>query len=174
MSAQWSVVSLFENVTAREQAMQFCDTLVSRFWPDFSFDFLWCPWTDLARPTKAKEAEAKVREADLILVAMAPGGRCPAWLRHWLELALADRSEREGALVAIPAPDSGLSAEAAAAQAYLRKLAHQSGLDYLTAVPQSLPAGVPESLESYNVRASQMTSVLDTILRHSPTPPRML
>jgi hypothetical protein len=174
MSANWSVLNLYKNSAAQVQAMQFCDELVRRFWPEFSFDLAWFGWADLHHSAKSKEAEAKARSASLIVIAAGAKGGLPAWTRHWLELALADRGDLEGALVALPEPDSGTNEEAATAQVYLRKLAHQSGLDFLTAVPQSLRPRVPESLESYHVRATQMTSVLDTILRQSPTPHRML
>ena len=174
MSANWSVLNLYKDPTAQEKAMKFCDELVRRFWPDSSFDLAWCCWADLHHPAKAKEAEGQVRTANLVVLAAGENGHVPGWVRHWLELALADRGELEGALVALPGLQSAIDEAAATAQVYLRKLAHQNGLDFLTTVPQSLQSRVPESLESYNVRATQVTSVLDRILSQFPPSNRML
>jgi hypothetical protein len=94
-------------------------------------------------------------------------------LENWLEQALRDRGDREGILVGLPKPEEGLSVGAAATQVYLRKLAHAAGMDYLTAVPESLAAFVPDLSEASYQRATQVTSVLGTILSHSPPPRRL-
>src|SRR5215831_8412454 len=160
MSPKWSVFVLYEEATARDRSLRFCDTLVQRFWSEFSFEVSWCEWLELDVPKETKVAALKACEADLIIVATAPGGALSPRLRCWLEAVLRDRGDREGVLVGLPVAESGLSEVAAATQVYLRKLAHESGMDYLTAVPQSLALRVPDSLESYNLRASQVTSVL--------------
>jgi len=174
MNAKWSVLAVYENEAAREVAMRFCDGLVQRFWPEFSLDLNWSHWSDLEKAKTAKEVEQQAGAADLILIASSPGGVLPTHFTWWLELALRQRGDREGVLVGLPLPENDRDAEAAATQVYLRKLAHRNGMDYLTAVPESLPRPEPESPEPYNTRATQMTSVLDTILHHSPLPPRML
>jgi hypothetical protein len=171
MCPKCSVLVIFEDPSARDRAVQFCDALVQRFWPEFSFELGWCDWADLADPQQAKEADQKAGETELIIVATAPSGGLPSHVRQWLELALRGRADREGALVGLPIPESSL--EAATTQLYLRKLAHESGMDFLDAVPQSLHQLIPETLDSYNVRATQVTSVLDRILHQSPPPPRM-
>jgi hypothetical protein len=173
MSAKWSVFALYDDAVARERAVQFCDSLVQRFWPEFSFVLAWCQWLDLDQPLKAREAQGKVIEANLIVVAIGEKNRLPSGVERWMELALVGRGEREGALVGLPIPTAGSSSDIFAAHVFLRKLAHESGMDYLTAVPQSLQ-GVPESFEAYDLRATQVTEVLDTILHQSPVPPREL
>jgi hypothetical protein len=174
MNAKWSVLAVYENEAAREVAMRFCDGLVQRFWPEFSLELNWSNWSDLENAKTAREVQQQVATADLILIACSPRGVLPTHFSWWLELALRHRGEREGVLVGLPLPETELSAEAAGTQVYLRKLAHRNGMDYLTTVPESLPRPEPESPESYNTRATQMTSVLDTILHHSSVPPRML
>lgn len=174
MNAKWSVLAVSENAVARQLAVQFCDSLVQRFWSEFSFDLDWCDWAALEDTEGAKQAARKACEADLIITATLPGAVIPRHVKNWIEMTLCNRRDHEGVLVGLPAPDAGLTAEAAATQVYLRKLAHNAGMDYLTAVPQSLPHRAPESAESYNQRATQITSVLDTILRKPPVPPRLL
>lgn len=174
MKAKWSVLAVYENEAARAVAMQFCDGVVQRFWPEFSLDLGWLNWEDLENTRAASEAQQQAGTADLILIAASPRGNLPNHVSWWLELALHRRADKEGVLVGLPLPETGLSVEAAATQVYLRKLAHRNGMDYLTAVPENLPCGEAESAESYNARATQMTSVMDTILHHSPLPQRML
>ena len=55
---------------------------------------------------------------------------------------------------------------------YLRTVAHNAGMDYLTQIPQTISSrGIPDSLDSYSKRAGHVTSVLDDILRQKAPPP---
>ena len=174
MKAKWSVLALYENEAAREVAMRFCDAIVQRFWPRCTITLNWAKWSELEERGGAEEAEKQAGEADLILIATSPKGVLSSHVSWWLELALRKRGDREGVMVGLPLPNTGLDSDATATQVYLRKLAHQHGMDYLTAVPNELPVFEPESEESYNSRATQMTTVLDTILRRPSNPPRLI
>lgn len=172
MNAKWSVLALYQDVAARQEAVKFCDLLVQRFWPQTSFDLDWREWENLHDSAAAQQAASKAQEAKIIILSVSAQGTIEHLVRNWLELALSKRNDREGILVGLSAKsDAPLSAPAAATQQYLRKLAHQSGMDYLASVPQSLSNGVPENAEACALRATQVTSLLDTIL-HRPTPPR--
>jgi len=173
MNAKWSVLAAYENPSARQLAMEFCDGLVQRFWPELCLELSWYEWDDLEKSDRAKEAAHKATTAKIMILATGPRGAIRPEIKRWIELALHGRRDREGVLVGLPVPESGLTPEAASTQVYLRKLAHQSGLDYLTEVPQGLPLRMPESAESCRMRATQVTSVLDTILHQAPRP-RML
>jgi hypothetical protein len=174
MKTNWSVLSFYEDGEARQLAVQFCDGLVQRFWSESAFDLSWCDWAGLAHPLSANEAGKKALQADLIVVALNASGTIPLAARNWLERAVQNRGAREGVLVGLPGADPGCDAKTAATQMYLRKLAHQAGMDFLTAVPQSLPVRVPDSTDAYNQRASQVTSVLDKILNYTALPPQLL
>jgi hypothetical protein len=174
MKAKWSLLAVYENADARHLIVQFCDRLMQRFWSQLSFDLAWYDWGQLEDENFAQEARAKARAADLIILATAPRGILSPHIKGWLELALVGPGGREGVLVGLPAPGIGVSAENASTQAYLRKLAHRIGMDYLSDVPQSLPICEPDSAEAYNQRATQVTSVMDQILKHSVLPPRLL
>ncbi|HLH54593.1 MAG TPA: hypothetical protein VKY92_13350 [Verrucomicrobiae bacterium] len=174
MKSKCTVLALFEDESAREAAMQFCDALVERFWTEFNLQMTWARWSELEHPRLAQQTEAQARESQIIVVASNPKGVLPERISWWLEAALSGRGEREGVLVGLPLAEAGISPEAAATQVYLRKLAHRHGLDYLTAVPQSLPHPETECPELYNARATQVTSVLDKILHRSHIPPGML
>ncbi|HZR18547.1 MAG TPA: hypothetical protein VFE51_14745 [Verrucomicrobiae bacterium] len=175
MKTKWAVLAVYQDAAAREAAVKFCDGLVQRFWPETSFDLDWHDWQTLGDNEPAQQARQKVQDANIIIIASSSGGTIEPFVRRWLELALSQRSDREGILVGLSAETDGpLRAEAAATQQYLRKLAHQSGLDYLTSVPPSLCYSVPETIEACNLRATQVTSVLDKILHRATVPPSML
>ena len=174
MNAKWSVLAVYRDTAARDETVKFCDCLIQRFWPEITFDLVWQDWSALLDKESAKESGFKAERADMIVLATAGQGTLDRHIRTWLEAALARRGDREGILVGLSTPDCSATAGAAATQQYLRKLAHRSGLDYLTTVPQSLCRGVPESVEAYALRATKVTSVLDTILHCVPPPPSVL
>ena len=174
MNAKWSVLAVYRDATARDSAVNFTDVLVQRFWAEATFDIEWKDWEALQDARTAKEAGWKAERANIIIIATGAPGKIEPHVRTWLEWALSKREEREGILVGLSQPNGCPTADAAATQQYLTKLAHQKGLDYLTSVPQSLSQGVPETVEACNLRATQVTSVLNTILGHMPPPPRLL
>jgi hypothetical protein len=173
MKTNWTVMAVYQDAAARPAAVKFCDVLVQKFWPQTSFDLEWCAWENLRDASSAQPAAEKLQDANIIVMAMS--GKMDPFVRNWLELGLNQRSDREGILVGLSAETDGQARpDSAAVQQYLRKLAHQNGLDYLTSVPQSLCYGVPETIEACNLRATQVTSVLDKILRRPTVPPAVL
>jgi hypothetical protein len=173
MNEKWSVLALFQGSAARVTAVDFCDALVQRFWPRTTFELSWFDWEELLEGSAADSAARTAKEVDLVLVAAAQKGILQPHIRRWLEVSLHERGEREGILAGLCAPETGVTTESAATQQYLRKLAHQNGLDFLTGVPTSLSQS-PDNTEAYILRATKVTSVLDTILHSIPPPPRML
>ena len=175
MNAKWSVLAVYQDATARQTAVSFCDALVQRFWPETGFDLDWQEWENLRDPAAAQHATTRAKEAKIIIISTSMTATIDPFVENWLEFALSKRREREGILVGLsPQGDLPQSARAAATQQYLRKLAHQHGLDYLASVPQSLSPRVPETIEACTLRATQVSSVLDTILHRPPVPPRLL
>jgi len=173
MNSKWPIMAVYEGTEARDRAMRFCDCLVQKFWPEFSFELSWFDFAELEDEAAAKDADHKAIEAQLIILSTARQGKIPLHARRWLEQAIRYRSEREGFLVGLTG--RAATAQTTVTQLYLRRLAHESGMDYLTAVPQSLPRGSNEdSVESYNLRATCVTNVLGAILNQSPFPLRSL
>lgn len=172
MKPGWSVVVLFEDAKTREKAVKFCDQLVERFWSQFEFSMTWMSFSALADPNAARDAHAKARGADVIVFATRAEGSVPATVTDWVQRSLANRNNREGSLAGLI--DSPTFATGAAEKhAWLRSVAHQSGMDYLTQVPQDIARSIPDSLDSYTQRARQVTSVLDEILHKPASPPSL-
>jgi hypothetical protein len=171
MKTTWSVLILYENDEVRQEAVHFCDRLVQRFWSRHEFDFSWLPFLQLRDASAGPEAGTKASQADMIVFASHADGEVPPWLESWLDTWLGQRSDREGAMIALT--DSGPQRNRASADkfVYLRNLAHRAGMDYLTRMPEHMARSIPDSLDSFTERADQVTHVLDEIL-HRPAPPR--
>ncbi len=167
MKSTWSVVVVYEHPLSREQAMVFCDQLVERFWDKLSFDIGWWSYDMLQEAEAGSLAVERAARADLIIVATRGGDQPPRRIQDWLEDCLRGRGDREGAIVGLTR-DSLDEPASCAAQLYLRNLAHRSGLDYLTQVPAEMCQPIPETFESADGRATQVTSVLTEILSQHP------
>lgn len=163
---QWSVLVIYENADAQETAVTFCDSLVRKFWNDFDFEVNWWAFHLLDASNAAAEAAEKAGQANLIVLASCPDGDLPFGLKSNLEVWLRRRGTREGVLVGLGDPGGRANLKFS----YLRNLAHRSGMDYLTELPQSLSRSIPDSLDSFDQRATAMTSVLDEILRQPKAP----
>jgi hypothetical protein len=172
MKRNWSVVIVYEDNVVREAAVKFCDHLVKRFWPGEELDVEWRSFESLEAAPSSKQATGKAAEADLIVFSTRPTGNLPSAVELWIETWLAERGEREGALVGLmeraAAPGGAIPHKCM----YLRSVAHRAGMDYLTQVPQHILV-IPDSLDSFAARAEQVTHVLDDILRKPTPPPRL-
>ena len=166
----WSVVVIYETQETREAAVSFCDQLVQRFWHDFEFDVSWWETGKLQETASADQARRHATAADLVVFALPPDGEVAPEVQSWIDTWVAERGDREGAVVGLVEVKAHGSLEAAKGEQFLRSVAHRAGMDYLTQVPQSISWQIPESLESCTERARQVTHVLDDIL-HQPAPP---
>ena len=161
MKTTWSVVVVYEDNSARERAVQFCDNLVKRFWSQGEFEVQWCSFGWLKQTSSQLTSEEKAAEADVLVFAARPEGELPVEVATWFENWLHQRGDREGALVDLVAPLTSHKS------AYLMHVAHRGGMDYLTGLPQSIGQPIPDSLEYFTERAQEVGGVLEEIL-HQP------
>ena len=157
------VVVVYEDEVTRDAAVDFCDELVGKFWTKCSFDVVWYSFVQIMNQQAGPESACKAAEADIIVLATHPDGWVPAEVREWTERWIAERGDREGALVGLLDPSSNGDAFTNK-YTWARKIAHRAGLDYLTQTPTTLQS-FPDCLDSYSERAQATTSVLDEILR---------
>ena len=170
MKATWSVVVIFQDAEVRDIAVGFCDNLVQRFWSRCEFEAGWWSFAQIDDPLLRQKA----LEANSLVIALRPDAELPVSVRLWFEEWLAERPNREGALVGL----AGMSGTpmcrlSPVAEVFLREVAHRGKLDFLTQVPPDLSTFIPESADCCSDRARQVTTVLDEIL-HQPMPPRHL
>jgi hypothetical protein len=167
--ATWSVVVVYEDAAAREQAVTFCDQLVGRFWEKCEFDVSWWSFALLEQPPATEESAERAKQADLIVFSASPEGDVPLPVKAWVESWLDRRGDLEGLLVGLMQPDA--SDREGQKHQYLRKAAHRGAMDYVTQIPPGISLSISDSFESYTERADQVTSLLDDILRQQPPPP---
>jgi hypothetical protein len=172
--AAWSVVVVYEDAAARARAVNYCDQLMARFWSRLQFEVSWCSFTLLGEPASAKETLDKAIRTDLLVVAAAPEGDFSPQVKLWIENWLRQRGECEGMLVGLLEAADGSPSPEGARHRLLRNAAQHGGVDYLTEVPHELSRTIPDSLDSYNSRAEQVTTLLDNILHQQPPPPSPL
>jgi hypothetical protein len=168
MKATWSIVVIYENTETRASAMAFCDSLLEQFWVDSGLDVGWWSFETLQQASSARKAADKARKADWIICAPHSAGDMPEHVCAWVESWLDRRGDHEGTLVGL-IPES----HSAEKHVYLRSVAHRAGMDYLTQLPEALSQPITDARDSFTERAHQVTSVLDDILHHAGTPPRL-
>ena len=170
----WPIVAVYEDERCRDQAMKFCDALVHRFWATAELDVHGSSLSDLEDHSTFRISSAKAVGARFIVFALRPGGEMPTAVCNWIESWLALRGDREGAIVALNDPGTGMGTFVSPKFVYLRNVANRTAMDYLTELPSSVMYPIPDSLESYSARADTVTSVLDQILHKPVPPPRIL
>lgn len=161
------VLVIYETVAAREYVARTCNEC----WPLAAADRMpqWRSSSRLDEPKFADETAQLAMAADIVVfTGPAENGFAPE-SKLWIERWISKRDEREGAIVGIfisrtapPQEKSGTQKEI-----YLRQIALRAGMDYLSHVPRFGIRAMPDSLDVYNQRAAQMTSVLHDILQTS-------
>jgi len=174
MKKTWSIVVIYEDTATREHAVRACDHLVKRFWAEGELDVTWWSCAMLAEPALARQGVEKAVQADLIILSLCRDRELASPVSEWIESWLAQRGDREGALVDLTGQEAEAGGAAAERHIYLRHAAHRGGMDYLTREPETISWSMPDSLESVTSRADQVTSVLDEILHTQPPPPSPL
>lgn len=168
----WFVVVLYDDTATRQRAMEVCDLLARRFWSEVELKFHWWRTDFLEDAGMAATAADNSRNADFVVVCVVPDGDLSPEVKRWFEAWTTRREGREGALIDLIAGSGTSSLAAHHKKLFLREVAHRAGMDYLTSFPPVINRSLPDSCESATQRATQMTSVLDGILHHSP-PPRI-
>ncbi|HLP75448.1 MAG TPA: hypothetical protein VK327_00910 [Candidatus Paceibacterota bacterium] len=161
------VLVVYETLPAREQSAYLCSG-------DSNTTVRWCSAPRLNEPEYADETARHAATADMIIFAGDREGDFSPEVKVWIERWLFKRSAREGAIVGLFNSGTGSGAKVSSLkEIYLRRAAHEAGLDYLSHLPSGPIKTIPNSLETYSERAGQVTSVLHNILAGGlpPTPP---
>jgi hypothetical protein len=164
-------VVFYETALACERAVEFCRHLTD----DHSTAIDWYSFDALTEASSAARATRKASIADLLLFSMIFDGDLPREVKIWIEGLLAERHEREGAIIGLVLDrPQHVSVEVSPKEIYLRHTAKRAGMDYLSHGTPAQWNAMPDSIDSFNQRAGQMTSVLDQILRTPTVPPPRL
>ena len=167
----WSVLVLYDDAPTRQRAMKVCDHLVHQFWSDVEFKFHWWRTDFLEDDAMAATAATDAANADFVVVSCSSERELSPFVRNWFEAWIAQREGREGAFVDLTETDTASAAHGQHKKNFLRNVARRAAMDYLTKVPASITGKLPDSVESVDLRAGQITTVLDDILHQPPPPP---
>lgn len=166
----WSVVVLYEDKPTRDRAMVLCDHLVKNFWSDVEFDFHWWRTDFLDDPRMARTAAADATTADIFIFSSSPeSGLSPMFLK-WFEGWSRERDAREGMLLDLTDASAQASRMVQQKQSHLREIAKQAHLDYCNRIPSPFSGTMLNSRQNIEVRAHEVSSVLDDILHRLPPP----
>jgi len=167
----WSVAVVYEDTATRAQAMGVCDHLVQQFWSELEFKFHWWRTDFLEDASLATMAANDAVDAEFVIVSVNGRAGWSPSLNAWFDNWITRRGNREGALVDLTGAGATRTGHAQHVQVFLRKIARRAKMDYLTKATPPITSILPDSFESATIRAEQMTSVLDNILRqvHPPS-----
>ena len=93
--------ALYEDTACAEKAGQIYRELLPRFGDDCDFQCAWWTYDHLDSPETFESAKAEARRADMIVLAAHADHYPPPVVRAWLELAFAETSQRDRALIAL-------------------------------------------------------------------------
>jgi hypothetical protein len=158
---------LYESTRAREYLYRMFDQLETFCAKDENC--AWCSTRQLHAPRQVQEFFNEALDADLVIFTGSAEGELSPEVKKWFDWWSSKRADREGAIAGIfhdPTPRGVVSRK----EIYLRAIAHQAGLDYLSTLPNQIGRAMPDSLDTFCARAGQMTSVLDQILRRRIPP----
>jgi hypothetical protein len=168
-----SILVLYENRTARERAVSFCEELIARF-ETGQLETHWCSFEALKNADKAAKAVADGGAADWVVFTVSGAGEFPDDIKLWTERWLAKRDEREGTLVGLISDGKSNPCDVACLkEVYLRHLANRAGMDYLSKLPQIISTATGNLSQSLDQRAGQVTTVLNEILHKHFVPPNV-
>ena len=136
-SGQCSIVVLYEDILARQAAIELCDSLAQTFYRDLDFQFSWWRFKYLNDQKISSEAVEAARNADLLLVSVQSSEAFPLELKAWFERWLSIRETSEGALVFISHQEEA-SGRRGPQASYLYLLAQRAKFDFL---PLAIGAG---------------------------------
>lgn len=163
-------IVVYETPSTREYVADLCSHSSRSLTSHAEGNFEWLCSARVHDAAYAEEMLGKALDADLIIFAAENEGEFSPEFKDWIERWLSHRSDREGAIAGFfTNRPQGISC-ACAKETYLRHVAHRAGLDYLSHIPTCTSKALPDSLDTYDRRASKVTSVLDDILHQPNTP----
>lgn len=120
---------LYEDVPARELALQLCGDLVTKFQSDLDFQFEWCGFNYLALAEIGIQMGKAALNADLVFISLHRAVDLPVNVISWLEFWLIQRNGP--GLLALLQTSTETPNAFSWQDHYVRSLAMRAKLDYL-------------------------------------------
>jgi len=165
-------VVVYEDQPTRDRALRLCDELIRKFWLDLEVDFSWWRFDYLRDAHVASQAADAAVRADLVIFSTHGAKELPPPVRSWIDTWVNRTMNRPNALVAlVGVADDGVKG-LTPIHVYLREVARQAGMDYLSHVSDASTVGLDTSANGIARRAAEVTTLLDTMLHRPSIPPR--
>ena len=166
----FSVIVAYEDTAARDQAIVLCDHLVEKHWEDFEIEVSWLRFDYLADPRIATDAIAAAARADMVIFSAHAGRELPQAVKSWIEIWAAKKNNRESVLVSLIGVAGDPTKGVNSMHYYLRNIAQQTEMDYLSNLTDALPEGVNGSFEAIAQRTEPTVPAADRFLQQeNPT-----
>jgi len=163
-SGEFTVVVLHETEGALSRATTLCDRIMEQHWKDFDIHVDHWAFDQLGITEAGQQAAVQAGRADILVITAEGEGSFSTEFLQWTDTMLSLRKHREGALVGLLDPGTGVR------EGQLHRLALRAGMDYLNHLPNSLRHGIPDLPEWCASRAETVTSTLNEIIRSEPRP----
>jgi hypothetical protein len=164
----WRVFVGFDDLNARQRALDVCEFITKQFGPDIDFDLDVCDFRDLEMADHFERSVASAAVAKIVVVSTSAHEGKVEQLTHWMNGLRNRRHGPEGVLVHLVDPTMHASWESS--DFGLRHLAHELGLDYLTHAPDCRALRAEAGVETVEIRSKNLGPVLEEILKHTTRP----
>lgn len=166
----FSIVVAYEDTATRDQAIILCDHLVEQLWEDLEFEVNWLRFDYLADPRIAADAMAAAASADMVIFSARADAELRPAAKSWIDGWVIKRDNREGVLVSMIGGDP--VREISPTHLYLRGVAQQARMDYLSNVTDALSESVSGPIEALVHGAEKMLPAADRFLQQGSPPSR--
>ena len=166
----FSIVVVFDDLAARQKAVQVYSRILRHFGDDFDFECNLWPFDELGPHGRGQEAAGVAASADMIVFA-STNETLPDAIKLWIEMWLAKKGSQETSVVAMIGTPNSQERPSTPGHVYLETVSRQTGMSYFAGqfqAPKPMPAC---SIAAIVARASALTPVLDEILHHQAPPP---
>jgi hypothetical protein len=165
----WRVFVGFDDLRARQRALDVCEFITKQFGPDIEFDLDVCDFRDLENVDHLERSVASAAAAKIVVVSTSAHEGMEEKLTHWMDGLRNRRHGLEGVLVRLVDPT--MHAPLGGSSDFgLRHLAHELGLDYLTHAPDCRALRAEAGVGTVENRSKNLGPVLEEILTHTTRP----
>ena len=140
---------------------------MAQLWEDFEFEVSWLRFDYLADPHLAADAIAAAARADMVILSAHAGRELPRAAQSWIDSWVIKREKLDGVLVSMIGGDPK---EVSPMHPYLRNIAQQVGMDYLSTVLDAPSERVNGSIEAIVHRPEKISPVTDGFLQQGNPP----
>ncbi len=163
------IVVLYHDSPSREQAMNVCSRMISKFWQDLPFEFSWWKFSFLADPVMAGLAAQAAASADIVLFSVSTPDELSSEVKACIELWLDQKPNPGGLLVALVGREGDVKETSNPAHDHLRRIAQRGKMEFVSRWESSALEGTAY-VDMMMSRANQVSPILEEMLQRTQPP----